>query len=73
MSDKEDFDFEITPEFEAELRARMQEADEGFYYTSLVDEKGQSLHKFECNKCKRIGDILERPFPHRYDCPMKNL
>jgi hypothetical protein len=73
MPNEFDDDFEITPEFEAELVASMQEMDSGFFYTMLEDEEGKLTKELRCNKCNRVGKLLEKPFPHRYDCEMRGL
>ena len=64
----DDLDYEFTEEEIAEIRRAEQDANMGFTYEhTYVD--GKSCLK--CNKCKRTAEIYERPFPHRFDCPMK--
>ena len=62
-------EFEWTPELEAELLRAEQDMNDGFYYTSLM-ENGKLSHDIKCNKCGRVGKLLERPFPHKLGCPM---
>jgi hypothetical protein len=57
--------FEITPEIEAELERAIQDMNDGFSYLMLED------NEIQCNKCKRVGKLLEHPFPHKLNCPMK--
>jgi hypothetical protein len=67
--DFSDLDFdEFTEEEIAEIRRAEQDANMGFTYEhTYVD--GKSCLK--CNKCGRTAEIYDRPFPHRFDCPMK--
>jgi hypothetical protein len=59
------------PEFQAELKRRMQDCNDGFTYELLFDEDDEHI-KMKCNKCGRIGVLGERPFPHKLECPMKD-
>ena len=63
----DDFD-EFTPEEIAEIKRAEQDANMGFTFEHVYIA-GKSCLK--CNKCKRTAEIYERPFPHRFDCPMK--
>ena len=70
--DDEDFDdFEFSPEDIAEIKRAKQDAAMGFTYEMLF---GPDRKPFDvrCNKCKREGNMLEKPFPHRFDCPMRD-
>jgi predicted metal-binding protein len=70
FEDGDDFDLddEFTEEEIAEIRRAEQDANMGFTYThTYVD--GKSCLK--CNKCGRTAEFGDRPFPHRFDCPMK--
>lgn len=60
---------ELSPEEIAEIRRDMQDANMGFVYEMVDGEDGSFA--FKCGKCKRVASIHERPFPHRFDCPMK--
>jgi hypothetical protein len=71
MDEFEDLDFDLTLQQMAELECSIQDCNDGFYFTNVEDEEGHLTRELECNKCKRIGKMLERPFPHRFDCPMK--
>jgi hypothetical protein len=64
---------EDDPNLEAELKARMDECDAGYFYTMLEDEEGHLTFNFECNKCKKVAHLRERPFPHKWNCPMRKL
>ena len=67
-SDLDDEDFEFTEEEIAEIRRAEQDANMGFTFThTYVD--GKSVLK--CDKCGRTAEFGERPFPHKYNCPMK--
>lgn len=63
----EGFDFDDFDE--AELKRRMQDANDGFTFTmTMLDGE----HAFKCNKCGRTAPLHERPFPHKLNCPMKD-
>jgi uncharacterized OB-fold protein len=65
----DEFD-EDSPEFEREIEARIQEMEDGFFYTSDQND----ILTMTCNKCGRRGSIRDGgPFPHRADCPMRKL
>lgn len=64
-------DFELTPEEIADIKRGIQEANMGFTYEMLKTEDGSFA--FKCNKCGRSAEIHERPFPHKLNCPMRNL
>lgn len=69
--DDDDDDFELTPELEAQFHRSMQDINDGLFYTMLVDEEFKATREMQCNKCKRIGGWLERPFPHKFECPLR--
>ena len=60
-----------TPGLEAELKQSIQDCNDGFTYEMLPDE-GEGW-RFKCNKCDRVADIHERPFPHKLNCPMRKI
>lgn len=60
---------DIDPETMASIERAMQDLNDGFGYEMLNDGDGFT---FKCLKCARVADINERPFPHRYDCPMRD-
>jgi len=64
-------DDEFTPEEIAKIKRSIQEANMGFTYEMLKTDDGKYV--FKCNKCGRQAEVRERPFPHRFDCPMKHL
>lgn len=67
-----EFDDELTDEeLAAVLKHAMQEMNAGFYYSNLVDENGKWTGELQCNKCKRVAQFGESPFPHKYECPMR--
>lgn len=66
----DDFDYEFSPDDIAKIKRSIQEANMGFTFEMLHTEEG---YFFKCNKCGRQGAFHEKPFPHRFDCPMKNL
>ena len=61
-------DLELTPEDIAELKRRQQDANMGFTY-GYVEIDGK--FGFRCNKCGRVAGGYEKPFPHKFNCPMK--
>ena len=70
-------EFDLSPETIAELERSIQDCNDGFTYTMLNDENGLEKDKdgnltwrVQCNKCNRIGNMMEKPFPHRFDCEM---
>jgi hypothetical protein len=63
-------DWEPTPEEIASIERAMQDMNDGFGYEWLTDEPG--LMVFKCLKCGRTAELHERPFPHKYDCPMRD-
>jgi predicted metal-binding protein len=65
--DFEDFDDEFTEEDLAEIRRAEQDANMGFTFEHVYMD-GKSCLK--CNKCGRTAGFDERPFPHKYACPM---
>jgi hypothetical protein len=70
-SDKYDDDWDgWSPEEEADIRRAMQDLRAGFSYTMVRGEDGK-LNMKRCNKCQRIGGFVERPFPHKLNCPMR--
>jgi hypothetical protein len=64
-------DFELTPEDIAKIKRGIQEANMGFTYEMLKTDDGSFA--FKCNKCGRTGEIHEKPFPHKLNCPMRKL
>ncbi len=54
---------------DAALKRSIQDANDGFTYTGGRDEDGLFM---KCNKCGRKAPVFERPFPHKYECPMKD-
>ncbi len=69
----EDFDpdtWEPTPEEIRSIQTAMQDMNDGFGYEWLTEADGDMV--FKCLKCGRTADIHQRPFPHKYDCPMKD-
>ena len=60
---------ELTPEEVARIERGIQEVRMGFTYQMLKTEDGSYV--FKCNKCDRTAEIDERPFPHKFNCPMK--
>ena len=64
-------DIEFSPEEIAKIKRSIQEANMGFTYEMLKTDDNRFV--FKCNKCGRSADIGEKPFPHRFDCPMKHL
>jgi hypothetical protein len=71
-------DWEPSEEEIAKIKQGMQEANMGLTYTMLndedgleKDENGDLTWRVECNKCGRIGSMMEKPFPHKFDCPMR--
>jgi hypothetical protein len=49
----------------ASIKRALQDAQDGFTYEVLDGGKTR------CNKCGRVGKFLERPFPHKLECPMR--
>jgi len=71
--DFEDFDPDTWEPTEEEIRSienAMQDMNDGFGYEWLTEEPG--LMVFKCLKCGRTAELHERPFPHKYDCPMRD-
>jgi len=64
-----DFDHEFTPEEVARIKRSIQDAAMGFTYEMVDSEEG---FMFKCNKCGRVSDLHDRPFPHKLNCPMKS-
>jgi len=62
-------EFELSDEDIASIKRSIQDANDGFTYEMLFDDNESLACK--CNKCGRIGNMLEKPFPHRFDCLMK--
>jgi hypothetical protein len=62
---------EFTPDELAKIRRGIQEANMGFTYEMLKTDDG--CYVFKCNKCNRSAGIGEKPFPHRFNCPMKHM
>lgn len=54
---------------DADLKRSLQDANDGYTYTMGRDEDGLFM---QCNKCGRKAPIMERPFPHKYACPMRD-
>jgi predicted metal-binding protein len=67
--DEDDFDEEFTEEDLAEIKRAEQDINMGFTYTHMFVD-GKSCLK--CDKCGRTAKFGERPFPHRFDCPMRH-
>jgi hypothetical protein len=70
-------DWEPSEETIAKIKQSMQDANDGFTYTMLADEDGLEKDedgslswRVQCNKCGRIGNMMEKPFPHKFDCEM---
>lgn len=66
-----DLDDEFSPDQIAKIKRAMQDCNDGFTYEMLKTD--DNSFAFKCNKCGRSAGIQERPFPHRFDCPMKNM
>jgi hypothetical protein len=66
--DFDDENDELTPEEIAEIKRGDQDVMMGFAYEMVDGEEGLA---FKCGKCGRIASIREKPFPHKFDCPMK--
>jgi hypothetical protein len=64
-----DSDYEPSPEEIAELKRARQEAAMGLTYTMITED--DRLGNLQCNQCRRVGRFLERPFPHKFACPMR--
>jgi len=64
-------DIEFSPEEIAKIKRGIQEANMGFTYEMLKTDDGEYV--FKCNKCGRQAEVREKPFPHRFDCPMKHM
>lgn len=67
MDEDFDFDEEFTPEQIADIKRSIQDANEGFTYEMIPGEHWE----FKCNKCGRQANFHEKPFPHKFNCPMK--
>lgn len=63
----DEFDFDID---EAEIKRSIQDCNDGFTYTMLFGDDHERWD-MKCNKCGRVGSLMERPFPHKLNCPMK--
>jgi hypothetical protein len=63
-------DDELTPDEIADIKRAEQDANMGFTYEMTHDEDGNIA--FKCNQCGRVGEIRERPFPHKLNCPMRD-
>lgn len=70
-------DWEMSEEDIAKIKQSMQDANDGFTYTMLNDDEGIEKDadggftwRVQCNKCDRIGSMMDKPFPHKYDCEM---
>lgn len=61
-------EWEPSAEEIAQIKRAMQDANDGFTYRMLNPGVDWSC---ECNKCGRVGDLLEKPFPHKLDCEMR--
>ena len=48
----------------ADLRRAEQDMRDGFAYAMVEG------FRLRCGKCGREGEVGDRPFPHRYGCPM---
>ena len=71
-------DWEPTEEEIAEIERSIQDCNDGFTYTMIndddgleKDEDGNLTWRVRCDKCGRIGNMMEKPFPHKFDCEMK--
>jgi hypothetical protein len=60
-------DYELSEEEKRSIEESLTDLDQGFFYTSV---EGAPL-TMKCNKCGRVGELLDRPFPHRIDCELK--
>ena len=60
----DEFEYEDEEDLKRQIKEAQQSVNDGFFYTFIDGE-------LKCNKCGRFGILRERPFPHRYDCPMK--
>lgn len=69
FDDEEFDDADLTEDEIAEIKRAEQDINMGFTFTSFHDENGKWCLK--CDKCQRTAEVGERPFPHKYDCPMK--
>lgn len=66
----EEFDaWEPSPEEIASIERAIQDMNDGFGYEMLQDDN--PAWTFKCLKCGRTAELRERPFPHKFDCPMK--
>lgn len=63
-------DWELSEQEIKEIERAMQDMNDGFGYRLLTETEGEMV--FKCLKCGREAAIHERPFPHKYDCPMKD-
>jgi hypothetical protein len=73
FEDEESFDPDTWEPTEEEIRSierAMQDMNDGFGYEWLTEADGDM--GFKCLKCGRTADIHQRPFPHKYDCPMRD-
>jgi hypothetical protein len=68
-----DCDFELTPEEVKRIKRAMQEANDGLTYEMLFDKREGHQWDVKCNPCGRVGNMMEKPFPHKLDCPMRRL
>jgi hypothetical protein len=66
-------DWEPSPEQIAKIKRAMQEANDGLTYTMLFDEREGHKWDMKCNPCGRVGNLMEKPFPHKLNCPMRRL
>lgn len=64
-------DWELSPEEIASIERAMQDMNDGFGY-ELLQGEDKSDWTFKCLKCGRTAELHERPFPHKYDCPMRH-
>jgi len=64
-------DWEMSEEDIAKIKRSIQEANMGLTYTMLFDEREGHEWDMQCNPCGRIGSMMEKPFPHKFDCPMR--
>lgn len=64
----DEFEFDIDPE---ELKRSIQDCNDGFTYEMLFGDDHKPWDT-RCNKCKREGNMMERPFPHKLNCPMRD-
>lgn len=69
---EDDLEDEFSPDDVAKIKRSIQDANMGLTYLFFKDEE-TGEYMFKCNKCKRSATMEERPFPHKMDCPMRDI